>query len=458
MNGINRHGILERVLKRTGLTESTKEIDGGESEMLEVIEVGLYAMFEALSLICCLHYLYGEKVHFEKITVGYVLIEMVMMEAIYIFQLGSTFSLLILPILMLYSGIKFGFKINKLVINNILNIIIVSVLQAMVIILFNTVFKGKKMYEFDLLIINFSIFLTIVCGLKRCKLNKLAELLQSNDMLMKSSVSVVILSTILLLLICKKNKGINILYYGTLGVGVVLLIITVIDIGKHKIRAKEAEAELRLHLLYEASFRELIDEICARQHEFDNHINTIYSQHRLYKTYDELVEAQKKYCGEITEENRYNKILSKGNPVILCFLYSQLSEMEKKGVDVTYQISIGNLECGMPVHKMVELLGNLIKNAMEAVQKSDKRKVHIMMLEETEKIQIEVLNESEPIEEKKIKDFFRKGYSEKGKKRGYGLYNVMKICEEYDAAVICKNERREENNWLMFKIVISRPL
>ena len=107
---------------------------------------------------------------------------------------------------------------------------------------------------------------------------------------------------------------------------------------------------------------------------------------------------------------------------------------------------------------MVELLGNLIKNAIEAETISMKKNIHIMIIEDTERIQIEILNESEEIEKKRREDFFKKGYSEKGKRRGYGLYNVKRICEEYGAAIICKNEQRDNMNWLMFKIIIDKPL
>ena len=69
---------------------------------------------------------------------------------------------------------------------------------------------------------------------------------------------------------------------------------------------------------------------------------------------------------------------------------------------------------------------------------------------------IEISNESEAIDEKKIKEFFKKGYSEKGRNRGYGLYNVGKICEEYGIAINCKNAKRENENWIVFKLVINK--
>lgn len=424
--------------------------------MIEVIEVGLYAFLEALSVVVCFQYLYGEKLHWEKISVIFLVTDVILMEIFYLLHMKSIWSLIIFPIIFLYSGFRFGFKLKPLIINNVLQTILLATLQASIMMLYSVIVNDHKLEEMDGLIVNGLMFLIVLCGLKRCKLKKISDVLQSNDKMVIMSLAVVAMTIVSSFLSYKQNTKIEMLYYVVLGITILLIIITAIDIGKNKIKVKEKETELHLHKLYEASFRELIDEICARQHEFDNHINTIYSQHRLYKTYDELVEAQEKYCGEIMEENRYNKILSKGNPVILCFLYSQLSEMEKKGINATYQISIGDLECGMPVHKMVELLGNLIKNAMEAVQKRGKGEIHVMMLEENNRIQIEISNESEVIEEKKIKEFFKKGYSEKGKKRGYGLYNVMKICEEYEAAVICKNVWREESNWLLFQIVINK--
>ena len=402
--------------------------------MIEIIEVGIYVLFEALSVMFFIHYLYGQKMHFDLISVCFIVIDIVMMMTIQIFHLNSKLSLLIYPIIIVYCGMEFGFNVKAIFVNNILYMAILSSIQATIIIIFTILFKNETMQTKENLIINLITLFVVLVFLKRLKLKKVSDILQGNEIIIKISLMIFVASIILFIIDYKQKSGFEMLYYIMLGMSLILIIIATIDIGKHKIKAKEAEAELRLHKLYESSFRDLIDEICARQHEFDNHINVIYSQHRLYKTYDELVEAQKKYCGEIVAENHYNKILSKGNPVILGFLYSKLSEMEKKGIMVNYQISISDLKCGMPVYKMVELIGNLINNAIEAVQ-GKKGKIYVSLVEECDKIQMEISNESEIIDEKRIKDFAKKGYSEKGKGRGYGLYNFGKICEEYGALI-----------------------
>lgn len=424
--------------------------------MIEIIEVGMYAFFEALSIILCLHFLYGEKFRFDTISICYLLIDVTIMEISYLLQLKSIWTLIIFPIIFLYCGFRFRFTWKPLIINNLLQTILLTALQATIMIIYSTISNKNKLNETDAVIVTGIMFLVVFYGFKRCKLKKISDALQSDEGIVMASLTIIIVAIILFLLNYKQNRQVELLYYAVLGISIVMIVVTVIDIGRNKIRVKEAEAELRLHKLYETSFRELIDEICARQHEFDNHINTIYSQHRLYKNYEELVEAQRKYCGEIVEENHYNKILSKGNPVIICFLYSQLSEMDKKGIAVTYKISIDDLECKMPVYKMVELLGNLIKNAMEAVQSKDEGKIHVTMIEKNDMIQIEVLNVNRVVEEKEIRDFFKKGYSEKGKRRGYGLYNVKRICEEYGAAIMCKNIEKEGKNWIMFSVIICK--
>lgn len=425
--------------------------------MIENIMSVLFFMFEALAVVYCLHYLYGKVPRLDIKTAIFLVIDVTWMEIVHFLSLGSGWTIIIYPVIAIYCAVEFGFNFKAILINNILYMAILSSIQATIMLIFSVLFKIQKTDIFVNLVINILVFCIISVLFKKINLKKISDIFQSNEKLIWVSLIVVVLSAALFLLTFKWSRKFEILYYVVLGISIILIAVAAIDIGKQKIKTKEAEAELRVHKLYESSFQELIEDICARQHEFDNHINAIYSQHKLYKTYDELVNAQREYCGEIVTENHYNKILSKGNPVIIGFLYSKFFEMEKKGLIAKYQITIGDLKCNMPVYKMVELLGNLINNAMEAVQEK-KGEIYVSIIEEFDKIMIEISNENEVVDEKKIKEFFRKGYSEKGKNRGYGLYNVGKICEEYGAAINCKNEKRENENWIVFKLIINKSL
>ena len=421
--------------------------------------VSLCYLLEILAVIYSLHYLYNEEIRFDIATIALILVELFGMNILYWFECRQELSLLIYPIIMAYCGVKFGIDIKKIIINNVLNILILSTLQAIIGMLFHFLFSIKTMKENELLIINTVLFIIVFLFLKHIKLFKLARIIQSNELLIITSLIVIAVSVCSLIITCKKNREFELWYYSILIVSIMLILVTMIDIGKHKMRAKEFQAELRLHKLYEKSFQSLIEDICARQHEFDNHINTIYSQHFLHKTYEELVSVQRSYCENIVEANHFNKLLSKGNPIILGFLYGKLSEAEKKGIDVTYKVNIGDLESRVPVHKIVELLGNLLDNAIEVLAREEElNKMKLMMIENQYEIMIDVSNECNHLGYDDVQKFFKKGYSKKGYNRGYGLYNVKKICEEYSIVMETIIDEEFKKQQIRFVLTINKSL
>lgn len=423
-----------------------------------MITVSLGNFFEALSVAFCLHYLYGEKPRLDAMTVSFILSDMIWMGGVYYMQLGQGWSWLIYLVIALYCRLRFRSSVRLIFINNILTIAVIGILQTTIIIPYSVMLRTERLGGRDNLLINMIMFAIVMGVLRKCRMKKLSDILKGREGLVVASLSVMAVGTVLFLLSYKYNAGFNGLYYAVLGVGIVLIIVAAVDIGKHRLRVREAEAELRLHKMYESSFRELIDDICAKQHEFDNHINTIYCQHHLYKTYEELVEAQKKYCSEVTAENRYNKLLSQGNPTILAFLYGKFSEIEKRGIKIAYRVNIRELESSVPVHKIVVLLGNLLNNAAEAAEGNRTGRIGIAMLEKPDRIEIEVYNESEKVNPERKAKFFERRYSEKGRNRGYGLYNVKKICEEYGVVLSCENKEIDGENCLVFQLKINKTL
>ena len=417
----------------------------------------LFVLFEVLSIIFCLHYLYGEKIRFDIVTMVFAVIYYLWMMLANYHYISASWTLMIYPIVLLYCGKRFGWKFKTIIINIILYLIILGILQASIMWIFRFVFRISQFNILAGTIINIIIFVMVITILRKFNLQKLSKILQSKDRLIIFSLLIVLISLLIFLLNYKNISRFDPTSYLVIVVSAVLISFVVIDIGKHKMEAREAEAELRLHKLYEQSYQSLIEDIRARQHEFDNHINAIHSQHLLYLTYDELVKAQEKYCNEIMRENYYNKLLSKGNPVILSFLYSKFKEAEKREIDVSYRIAIKDLDCNVPVHKIVELLGNLLNNAMDALSVDEElSKMSVVMTEYDDRIRIEVANECKGIDYKKLDEFFKRGYSEKGKNRGYGLYNVKKICEDYHVDLECSLKEIEEQEWLFFEINIGK--
>lgn len=414
-------------------------------------------VLEALSIAVCLHRLYGKKFRFDIATVSLMTIEMIMMQAIDYFGWPKELSMLFYPIIAGYCVIEFGFDLKELIINNVLNAIIICILQIMVMVIFYVFEIQQMIVGFKLLISNCIILCVIVCVMPHLRIKKIADLLKDKERLLTASLIVCIAITIFCVFAFKKINIIS--FYGLFQrilftTCILMMGFLILRLGKYKIRSKEIETELKMHKLYADSFDNLIDKIRLKQHEFDNHINTIYSQHYIYDTYDKLVEAQKNYCQLVISENRFNKLLISGNPVIIGFLYGKFIEIDRMGIDISYCVDIKELKTGVPVYKLVEILGNLIGNAVDFLVLSKVyNNLFVRIVENEEDFTIEVRNESNYFNYTEIELFFVKGYSKKGKNRGMGLFHVKNICDEYKLDLSCRNIEIEGKNWIEFTIL-----
>lgn len=410
-------------------------------------------LLEELSVLLCIHYLYGEKFKFDIKTTSYLAIYMIIMTIINYYDLHSVLSLITYLVIAIFCGLKFGFKWWIIITNTVLDIVIIGVIQLFVVVCFGHMLKVQLLVDKELMIVNSTVFLIVLFILPKFKIQRLSQYLQDKERILIISLIVCILLTLFSVVNYKMIRFGDINQYIPLFVGVTFIFILAGQLAKYKISSKELEAELKMHQLYADSFCNLINEIRLRQHEFDNHVSTIYSLQYTCKTYEDLVNAQKNYGNEIMKENRHNKLLTVGNPLLIGFLYGKILEIEKVGLEVTYQVSIESLNVGIPIYRLVELLGNLIKNAIEALSNSIEHKViYIEIIEICGKFEIEVRNRSEFIDYIEIEKFFKKGFSKKGNKRGLGLYNVKRICNEYSLTLCCNNRIVNNENWLSFTI------
>lgn len=406
-------------------------------------------LLEALSVVLCVHYLYGEKFKLDIVTVSFLAIDMIMMQAIDYYNLPRELSLLIYPIIAVYCGIKFGFKIREVIVNNILYLAIISSVQLIALLLYFLIFRVQLFEDMKLLGVNSIAFAIVVFILSKCKLNKISLYLQDKDRIYVIALCISITVAGYWLIEYKKIDGVGLLQSILLFISILFICFLVFQLGKNKVKSKEIETELKMHKLYADSFQNLIENIRLRQHEFDNHIQTICGMQYTYDNYEDFIKAQKDYIEEVMKENHYNKLLKAGNPLIAGFLYGNFIEVEKLGIEISYNINIDKFEVEIPIYKLIEILGNLIKNAVEALKVSGQEKcLFVSMIETDGKFIIEVRNRSYYIDFDEREMFFKKGYSQKGTDRGLGLYNVNKICNEYMLNISCECIDIENKNWL----------
>lgn len=410
-------------------------------------------LLEMLSIVICLHHLYGEKLKLDIDTVCLLAIDMIMMQVIDYFSLSGVWSILVYLFVMLYCGRKFGFKIKIICINVSLCIILVGLIQMLMTYIFCYWLDIYILVDYELLIASCVVLLIVLYVLPKCKVRKLSIFLQDKEKLLTVTIISCVTVILIWLISYKQLKVLEAYQAIALFCCIILMLMLSGQLGKYIIRVRESEAELKMHKLYEDSFHSLIDNIRLRQHEFDNHINAIYSQHYIYSTYNELVDAQKKYCQILTKENQFNKLLASGNSIIVGFLYGKFLEIDKMGIDISYKVDIKEIDKGIPTYKIIEIMGDLINNAVEALMESEKDNKLFVYVEQKDKLKIEIRNQISYVDYNEIGNFFTKGYSKKGENRGLGLYNVKRICDEYKMEVSCKSKEIDGISWLIFQVI-----
>lgn len=418
----------------------------------------LYVVFEAIAVLLLLHTLYGKKICWNIYSIAFVVIDYILMLATKLFGVSQNLSVMIYPLLAIYCFVQFKSKIQEIIVNIVLAVIMLLGIQLIPLLVFGILGELLIGYENVAIVISNLIILIIAIVLyKKVDLHTISLTFQRNSKLI--GLILLLESTLVFLLIFqyKNAYGKVPIKYTVISGIMVLIIILCIHGLLYRIKYQEKQAELEAYKTYSAAFSDLITQIRARQHEFDNHISALCNLHYICKDYDELVQEQSKYAKDVISNNRFHKLLVSGNPVIAGFLYGKLSSIQEQGIEVTYTFHISEFTSKIPVYLVIELVGNLLKNAVEAVKTQQvEKQIHLSCTENENEFCLGVRNRSEKIPLDEIGRFFEKGYSSKGSGRGLGLYNVKEICEKYGVDIVCDNTEIDDKNWFLIELHIKK--
>lgn len=204
------------------------------------------------------------------------------------------------------------------------------------------------------------------------------------------------------------------------------------------------------------SFQQLITDVRAKQHEFNNQLDAICGMQYSCKTYGELVEQLNRYTDRIFRESRFNKLLTMDcPPIIKGFLYYRFCKADEEGFAIDYRIALDS-ETDFPLlFDIAEIVGILFDNACEAVrEKGYKKQVCVGIKPAETGIHIVMENPSSYISYQETALFTKKGYSSKGTARGYGLYNVRKLAKKYNGDIAFCNMEKAGENWLQISVTL----
>ena len=187
------------------------------------------------------------------------------------------------------------------------------------------------------------------------------------------------------------------------------------------------------------SFNPLINDLMgklkANEHEYKNHLNTIWSIAQVTNQ-EEIKEKLQEYISNIVDDTEeFSMLLNVENTIIKAVLYNKGQRAEKLGVKYTYNVKSNLKNISLDNSELTVILSNLLNNAIEATSMIKKKELEVFIDEDNKYYSINVKNRTEGAKLSDLSNIFKMGYSTKGEGRGYGLYNVKNIVDKYKGKI-----------------------
>lgn len=223
----------------------------------------------------------------------------------------------------------------------------------------------------------------------------------------------------------------------------------------HKISVYQLE--INCHKRYAEKYGEVITELRERQHKFMNQLDSVYALCKIYDSYDELVWHQAVELNNLKNYLMPGKLLILERPLVVAHIYTKLCEAEEKQIEIQIDFSCSLENINIPDVFLIEILGNLLDNALDEVNARKKQeRIRMEIIDDGNEICMSVANEHEKIPYKEYSQFFKEGYSIKGDRRGVGLPYVKKIVDKFHGHIEIGNVMRGTDNFFVVSVYFKR--
>ena len=303
-------------------------------------------------------------------------------------------------------------------------LILVTCIMSMLIYLLNTNKSIKKMKfsnffskykSINIIILNLFVFFLLI------------KVLVSNNVM---NTKIIIPITILGLIII----GINCYFYVYL----------------YKTLNEKKKSEIKTS--FNPLINDLMGKLKANEHEYKNHLNTIWSIAQVTNP-EEIKEKLQEYITNIVDDTEeFSMLLNVENTIIKAVLYNKGQRAEKLGVKYTYNVRSNFKDILLDNSELTVILSNLLNNAIEATSMIKKKELEVFIEEDNKYYIIDVKNRTEGLKIEDLGNIFKIGYSTKGEGRGYGLYNVKSIVDKYRGKI----QMSLDDDIISIKILFSK--
>ena len=177
----------------------------------------------------------------------------------------------------------------------------------------------------------------------------------------------------------------------------------------------------------------------AQRHDFLNHLQVVYSLIEM-KEYKEANDYIERVYGSIAS---VGKVLRTANPAINALLQVKLGVCEKAGIQVKLDIRSAWKDLSIPGWEMCKVLGNLLDNAIDALQEVSDRRLTLTLTEDLKAFRFSVKNSGPMIPVKLQASVLQPGITTKAAGHGMGLFIVRRTVQEWGGDIRLISDAKE---------------
>lgn len=414
----------------------------------------LIFLLDILSMLMCIHALYGETIKWNIATMLAVILLLTIFVAVNSLQLSRVHTILAYIVIWGYCVIHFKSSYLKAVAAIIWYAVIVASLEFSCVVIMSLINWPRE--EMRTLSANLLVFAVSAAIFPRLKLNKLLTMRLTKNRVLYLITAIMGFPVLLAVLQSKLQKGIAAEYFVFAIPAAFFFFIFFVRWLTEKEQVEKLKQEIILVESNQKSFQRLIADMRLRQHEFGNQISAILATHYTCTTYEQIVSEQQKFYKQIKADQEHIALLKLNNIIFAGFLYHKIMEAEEDGIKVHVCVAASMEKYENKNYDLVQAVGILLDNAVEAlVNRPIGRELILIVREESEGACIIVRNRQEYVPYQDLEKWFEYGAGSKGFGRGLGLYHAKILCEKNGWNIGCRNLAEEKENWIEFKIELK---
>ena len=213
--------------------------------------------------------------------------------------------------------------------------------------------------------------------------------------------------------------------------------------------------ELENYEKYLPIVEEMVGYIRLQQHDFNNHLQAIQMLPLTHTDYSSLKQAVMTYGGSAGLIPAHLDVLKLNMKLVAGFLISKSEECMLCKRNIKIEIKNYSLQTIVPEYKLIEIMGILVDNAIEA--SSEEQDIYIQINSVENQVHFYISNPGPELTPQLRGLFFTKGYSTKQynkKQHGLGLYKLKKIADRYNGMIILDNKVKDGQMLVCFEVRI----